>query len=119
VDVALLDVRMPHESGLELLAELAGMSSRPPCILLTTFDDDAVAIEAIKLGAVVRPSARLHLDCRSAARTHPLSTALKLETNVEVARHEQRSGMNWDGAATGAGTARDAGRGRCKKRRHF
>jgi DNA-binding NarL/FixJ family response regulator len=27
------------------------MVSRPPCILLTTFDDDAVAIEAIKLGA--------------------------------------------------------------------
>ena len=51
VDVALLDVRMPRKTGLELLAALARMASRPPCILLTTFDDDAVAIEAIKLGA--------------------------------------------------------------------
>ncbi len=51
VDVALLDVRMPHKTGVELLAALAPMVSRPPCILLTTFDDDAVAIEAIKLGA--------------------------------------------------------------------
>jgi DNA-binding NarL/FixJ family response regulator len=51
VDIALLDVRMPHKTGIEVLAALARMESRPPCILLTTFDDDTVAIEAIKLGA--------------------------------------------------------------------
>jgi len=51
VDVALLDVRMPHKTGIEVLAALAGLESPPPCILLTTFDDDAVALEAIKLGA--------------------------------------------------------------------
>jgi DNA-binding NarL/FixJ family response regulator len=51
VDVALLDVRMPHRTGLEVLAALARGASRPPCILLTTFDDDVVAVEAIKLGA--------------------------------------------------------------------
>ena len=51
VDVALLDVRMPGKTGVELLAALARMESPPPCILLTTFDDDTVAIEAIKLGA--------------------------------------------------------------------
>ena len=51
VDVALVDVRMPRMTGLEVLAALARAASRPPCILLTTFDDDAVAIEAIKLGA--------------------------------------------------------------------
>jgi DNA-binding NarL/FixJ family response regulator len=51
VDVALLDVRMPHKTGVEVLAGLARIPSPPPCILLTTFDDDAVAIEGIKLGA--------------------------------------------------------------------
>jgi DNA-binding NarL/FixJ family response regulator len=51
VDVALLDVRMPHKSGLEVLAALARTRSSPPCILLTTFDDDTVASEGIKLGA--------------------------------------------------------------------
>lgn len=51
VDVALLDVRMPRKTGLEVLAALARTASRPPCILLTTFDDDAVALEGIKLGA--------------------------------------------------------------------
>jgi DNA-binding NarL/FixJ family response regulator len=50
VDVALLDVRMPHLTGLDVLVALARTASPPPCILLTTFDDDAVAIEGIKLG---------------------------------------------------------------------
>jgi len=50
-DVGLLDVRMPEQTGLEVLAALARIGSAPPCILLTTFDDDAVAIEGIKLGA--------------------------------------------------------------------
>jgi DNA-binding NarL/FixJ family response regulator len=51
VDVGLLDVRMPGQTGLEVLAALARTGSAPPCILLTTFDDDAVVIEGIKLGA--------------------------------------------------------------------
>ncbi len=51
VDVALLDVRMPHMTGVEVLAALGRIASRPPCILLTTFDDDVVAIEGIRLGA--------------------------------------------------------------------
>ncbi len=51
VDVALLDVRMPGQTGLEVLAALARTGSPPPCILLTTFDDDAVVVEGIKLGA--------------------------------------------------------------------
>ncbi len=50
VDVALLDVRMPRATGLDVLAALAKREARPPCILLTTFDDDAVALEGIRLG---------------------------------------------------------------------
>jgi DNA-binding NarL/FixJ family response regulator len=51
VDVALLDVRMPKATGLDVLAALAKRPSPPPCILLTTFDDDAVALQGIRLGA--------------------------------------------------------------------
>jgi DNA-binding NarL/FixJ family response regulator len=50
-DVVLLDVRMPRKDGLQVLRELQGASALPPTILLTTFDDDEVLLEAVKAGA--------------------------------------------------------------------
>jgi DNA-binding NarL/FixJ family response regulator len=50
VDVVLLDVRMPKATGLDVLAALSKRPRAPPCILLTTFDDDAVALQGIRLG---------------------------------------------------------------------
>ncbi|MEZ4376293.1 MAG: response regulator transcription factor [Polyangiaceae bacterium] len=51
-DVLLLDVRMPGKTGLDVLRVLkARKQSEPAVILLTTFDDDAVALEGIRLGA--------------------------------------------------------------------
>lgn len=47
-EVLLLDVRMPKKTGLEVLAALEGAV---PALVLTTFDDDAVAVQALKLGA--------------------------------------------------------------------
>ena len=49
-DVVLLDVRMPKKTGLQVLEALRGTNA-PPAILLTTFDDDSVALAGIKLGA--------------------------------------------------------------------
>jgi len=49
VDVALLDVRMPKKTGLEVLAVLGDRA--PRTILLTTFEDDAAALEGVRLGA--------------------------------------------------------------------
>jgi DNA-binding NarL/FixJ family response regulator len=48
-DAVLLDVRMPRKTGLDVLRELA--DRLPPTVLLTTFDDDAVVLEAVRLGA--------------------------------------------------------------------
>lgn len=48
-DVLLLDVRMPNCSGIELLRRANG--SLPPTILLTTFDDDEVLFDGMRLGA--------------------------------------------------------------------
>jgi len=50
-DVLLLDVRMPKKTGLEVLEALRALEAPPPAILLTTFDDDSVAIRGIELGA--------------------------------------------------------------------
>jgi DNA-binding NarL/FixJ family response regulator len=49
--VTLLDVRMPRRTGLEVLEELGRRGPLPPVILLTTWDDDAVAVQGIRLGA--------------------------------------------------------------------
>jgi DNA-binding NarL/FixJ family response regulator len=48
VDVVLLDVRMPRKSGLDVLREL---TPAPPTLVLTTFDDAEIALEAIRAGA--------------------------------------------------------------------
>jgi len=50
-DVVLLDVRMPKKSGLEVLEALGRREGAPPVILLTTWDDDSVAVSGVRLGA--------------------------------------------------------------------
>ena len=50
-DVVLLDVRMPRKNGLEVLRQLQEAKALPPTVLLTTFDDDEVLLEAMKAGA--------------------------------------------------------------------
>lgn len=50
-DVVLLDVRMPGQSGLQVLAALRQADALPPTILLTTFDDDEALLEGMRRGA--------------------------------------------------------------------
>ncbi|HEY3569390.1 MAG TPA: response regulator transcription factor [Thermoanaerobaculia bacterium] len=50
-DVVLLDVRMPKLDGLGVLRALRDRPGAPPCLVLTTFDDRALALEAIREGA--------------------------------------------------------------------
>ena len=50
-DVVLLDVRMPRLDGLGVLRALRDRPGAPPCLVLTTFDDRALALEAIREGA--------------------------------------------------------------------
>lgn len=50
-DVVLLDIRMPRQTGLDVLAAFKNSIELPPTIILTTFDDQEVVIEGIRLGA--------------------------------------------------------------------
>ena len=51
VDVIVSDVRMPELSGIEALRELRQAGNATPVILLTTFDDSEVMLEAVEAGA--------------------------------------------------------------------
>ena len=50
-DVVLLDLRMPGVDGLGVLRALRIENRQPPTIVLTTFDDDASMLEAVRQGA--------------------------------------------------------------------
>lgn len=50
-DVVLLDLRMPRLDGIGTLKALAEADFFPPTLILTTFDDDELVLEALRSGA--------------------------------------------------------------------
>lgn len=50
-DVVLLDLRMPDLDGLEVLSGLNSANALPPTLILTTFDEDSLLLEAVRRGA--------------------------------------------------------------------
>lgn len=50
-DVVLLDMRMPHASGLDVLRRLRAASQTMPIAMLTTSDDERDVIESLQSGA--------------------------------------------------------------------
>jgi DNA-binding response OmpR family regulator len=51
LDAAVMDVRMPGLSGLQILAKLRGNGSRLPVIIITAFGEHAIHQQALSLGA--------------------------------------------------------------------
>lgn len=50
-DVVLLDVKLPKLDGLQAMQSIKEKRKLPPTIILTTFDDDRIVLEGIRLGA--------------------------------------------------------------------
>lgn len=50
-DVVLLDLRMPRMDGIATLRALTARGVLPPTLVLTTFDDDAAVLDALRAGA--------------------------------------------------------------------
>lgn len=50
-DVLLLDLKLPGRSGIEILKELHRAEKLPPTLVLTTFDEDSLLVEAMRAGA--------------------------------------------------------------------
>ena len=52
IDLVLLDVRLPHMSGLEVLGEIRKSDQALPVIMLTAYGDVHTAVSAMKMGAL-------------------------------------------------------------------
>ncbi|GAB4414172.1 MAG: response regulator transcription factor [Anaerolineae bacterium] len=50
-DVTLLDIRMPGESGLEVLRQIRQAQPEAKVLMLTSFDDEEYVLEALRAGA--------------------------------------------------------------------
>lgn len=50
-DVVLLDLQMPVLDGIGVLVALRDDPDPPPCLILTTFDDDNLVLEGLRAGA--------------------------------------------------------------------
>jgi len=74
-DVVLLDIDLPDQDGIELLARLQAVPAPPPVIMVTGFSDTRLVVRAIKAGAydyLVKPYETEHLTgtIRQALQSH-------------------------------------------------
>jgi len=89
VDVAVLDVRLPDGSGVELCRELRDIKPGLPCLMLTSFSDDEAFDAALTAGA----NGYVLKDVRSndlVAAIHTVATGDSLFTPETVERARGR-----------------------------
>lgn len=94
-DVVLLDLRLPDKDGIAVLEELAAAGTLPPTIILTTFDDEAALLAAIRAGArgfLLKDVSleRLAESIRAVGRGESVIQPAQTERLLETAR-----GMGW------------------------
>ncbi len=109
-DLALLDVNLPGESGIELLSEIRTEHPGTAVLMVTGEDDLSLATRAIELGAygyLVKPvrAGELLINVTNALHRLRRETELlrrvdSLENNREVAERELRSALHTNGGRT-------------------
>ena len=84
VDRAVVDLKMPERSGLELVEALARREPPIPCVVLTGYGSIATALEAVRLGATHYLTKPADVDEVLKALDEGLDPA-PLEPNLQIA----------------------------------
>jgi two-component system response regulator RegA len=110
-EYAVIDLRIGHESGLELVKKLISLDANTACIMLTGFASIATAVEAIKLGAVHYLTKPANADeiLNALHKNEGDSTVSISENPLSVKRleweHLQKILMQYDGNISAAARA--------------
>jgi two-component system, NtrC family, response regulator AtoC len=95
-DLALLDLRLPDGSGLDLLARLKGREPGVTVLMMTAHATVADAVRAIKLGALDYLQKPLHMEDLRHAVTRALEES-RLRTELSYFRSRESKGAAVDG----------------------
>ncbi len=91
-ELAVVDLRMPGRSGLELVRDLRGLDAATRVVVLTGYGSIATAVEAVRLGAanyIPKPAdADDVLDAFARAEAPPLSVTTSTHQAPSLARAE-------------------------------
>lgn len=110
-EYAVIDLRIGHESGLELVKKLISLDANTICVMLTGFASIATAVEAIKLGAVHYLTKPANADeiLKALHKNEGDSTVSISENPLSVKRleweHLQKILMQFDGNISAAARA--------------
>ena len=110
-EYAVIDLRIGHESGLELVKKLISLDDNTQIVMLTGFASIATAVEAIKLGAIHYLTKPANADEIVSAlhKNEGDSSVLISETPLSVKRleweHLQKVLMQHDGNISSAARA--------------
>ncbi|MDA8079309.1 MAG: response regulator [Nitrospiraceae bacterium] len=86
VDVVLSDIKMPHMSGIDLIAKLHNLNPEVPVVLMTAYAELDVAIDAIRKAAfdfIIKPYKIEHL-LHTIKKAENYNRLLKMEKNYTV-----------------------------------
>jgi two-component system response regulator RegA len=110
-EYAVIDLRIGHESGLEMVKKLISLDDNTVCVMLTGFASIATAVEAIKLGATHYLTKPANADeiVNALHKNDGDPSVLISENPLSVKRleweHLQKVLMQFDGNISGAARA--------------